>query len=128
MMNRPTLSILLLLLASVPLDAFQFTPAPMAKPAFAATNKKESSSAVTKAEEGEASTSETDEELETMSLSPVLQGIVDERREYQMNVGKAMDVLRHDMRDILTETPGRFCVMGSVVFQMDSKEQRLTQY
>ena len=80
----------------------------MAKPAFAATNKKESSSAVTKAEEGEASTSETDEELETMSLSPVLQGIVDERREYQMNVGKAMDVLRHDMRDILTETPGRF--------------------
>lgn len=80
----------------------------MAKPAFAATNEKESFSAVTKAEEGEASTSETDEELETMSLSPVLQGIVDERREYQMNVGKAMDVLRHDMRDILTETPGRF--------------------
>jgi hypothetical protein len=39
-------------------------------------------------------------------LPPVLQSIADERREFQMNLGKAMDTLRKDMPYILKETPG----------------------
>jgi len=42
---------------------------------------------------------------ETVPLPPVIQSIADERREYEMNLGKAMDVLRSDMRDILTDAP-----------------------
>lgn len=40
------------------------------------------------------------------NLSPVLQSLVDERREYQLNLGRAMDTLRTDMQDILSKTPG----------------------
>ena len=39
-------------------------------------------------------------------MPPVIQQIADERREFQMNLGKAMDTLRKDMPDILRETPG----------------------
>jgi hypothetical protein len=42
----------------------------------------------------------------TSELPPVLQGIVDERAEFQMNLGKAMDTLRRDYPDILTKSPG----------------------
>jgi len=41
-------------------------------------------------------------------MPPVIQQIADERRQYQMNLGKAMDVLRRDMQDILTKQPGTF--------------------
>ena len=40
------------------------------------------------------------------TLPPVLQHIADERREFQLNLGKAMDTLRRDMPDILRRTPG----------------------
>jgi hypothetical protein len=40
------------------------------------------------------------------SLPPVIQQIADERREFQMNLGKAMDTLRKDMPDILKRAPG----------------------
>lgn len=44
-------------------------------------------------------------------LPPVLQQITDERRNFQMNLGKAMDTLRKDMPYILKQTPGThaFC-------------------
>lgn len=41
-------------------------------------------------------------------LSSVLQQIVDERKEYQIHLGRAMDTLRKDMQNILTETPGMY--------------------
>lgn len=40
------------------------------------------------------------------NLSPFLQEIVDEHRELQMNVGKAMDVLKRDYPDFLRRRPG----------------------
>jgi hypothetical protein len=39
-------------------------------------------------------------------LPPVLQQITDERRNFQMNLGKAMDTLRKDMPYILKSNPG----------------------
>ena len=42
----------------------------------------------------------------TSELPPVLQSIVDERAEFQMNLGKAMDTLRKDYPDILKKSPG----------------------
>lgn len=39
-------------------------------------------------------------------LPPVIQGIADERREFQMNLGKAMDTLRKDMPYMLKRAPG----------------------
>jgi hypothetical protein len=39
-------------------------------------------------------------------LPPVLQQIADERREFQLNLGRAMDTLRSDMPDILVKKPG----------------------
>lgn len=41
-------------------------------------------------------------------LPPVIQNIVDERREYQLNLGRALDTLRTDMQDILSKTPGSY--------------------
>lgn len=40
-----------------------------------------------------------------MDLPPVIQQIADERREFQMNLGKAMDTLRKDMPYILKRSP-----------------------
>jgi hypothetical protein len=39
-------------------------------------------------------------------LPPVLQQITDERKNFQMNLGKAMDTIRKDMPYILKRTPG----------------------
>lgn len=41
------------------------------------------------------------------ALPPVIQSIADERREFQMNLGKAMDTLRKDMPYILKQAPGK---------------------
>jgi len=45
----------------------------------------------------------------TAELSPVLQQIVDERRLYEMNLGKAMDTLRADYSTLLIQSPGMHC-------------------
>lgn len=50
--------------------------------------------------------SSKEDEKQSSHVPPVIQEIVDERRQYQMNLGKAMDVLRKDMQDILTKQPG----------------------
>ena len=41
------------------------------------------------------------------NLSPFLQEMVDEQRELQMNVGKALDTLRKDYPDFLKRAPGK---------------------
>lgn len=48
----------------------------------------------------------TDENL--LDLPPVLQQIADERRSFQLNLGKAMDTLRKDMPYILKRAPGTY--------------------
>jgi hypothetical protein len=42
----------------------------------------------------------------TSELPPVLQNLVNERREYEMNLGKAMDTLRKDYPYMLQKLPG----------------------
>ena len=44
----------------------------------------------------------------TRDLPPLLQTLADERREYELNLGKAMDTLRKDYPTMLYKTPGRF--------------------
>jgi hypothetical protein len=39
-------------------------------------------------------------------LPPVIQQIADERAEFQINLGRAMDTLRRDMPNILSHPPG----------------------
>ncbi len=51
--------------------------------------------------------SSTTVEKESTSLSPFLQEMVDEQRELQMDVGKAMDVLRKDYPYFLKRAPGK---------------------
>lgn len=51
------------------------------------------------------SSHEEEEETTTRSLPPVIQQIADERREFQMNLGRAMDTLRRDMPEILRRQP-----------------------
>lgn len=47
-------------------------------------------------------------DLRGNNLSPFLQEMVDEQRELQMNVGKAMDVLKHDYPYFLKRSPGEY--------------------
>ena len=59
---------------------------------------------------------EEDSSIETETSRPLTQGngdlptviqqIADERQEFNMNLGKAMDTLRKDMPDILRSPPG----------------------
>ena len=42
-------------------------------------------------------------------LPIIIQQIADERQEFHMNLGKAMDTLRKDMPDILKSPPGKCC-------------------
>jgi hypothetical protein len=49
---------------------------------------------------------DAESENQGVCLPPVIQSLVDERREYQLNLGRALDVLRTDMQDILSKTPG----------------------
>lgn len=46
--------------------------------------------------------------LDSDNLSPFLRELVDEQRELQMNVGKAMDVLKSDYPYFLKRSPGKF--------------------
>ena len=55
------------------------------------------------------------------NLSPFLQGMVDEQRQLQMNVGKAMDTLRKDYPYFLKRSPGEYLYLfvGNVVMTTD---------
>ena len=48
---------------------------------------------------------------EKNNLSPFLQEMVDENRELQMNVGKALDTLRKDYPDFLKRAPGKLIIV-----------------
>ena len=50
------------------------------------------------------------------NLSPFLQEMVDEQRELQMNVGKALDTLRKDYPDFLKRAPGKFIVIAVFMY------------
>ena len=54
-------------------------------------------------EEGETSSSSS-----SSTLPPILQDMANERKNFQMNLGKAMDTLRKDMPEILKTAPGKF--------------------
>ena len=43
-----------------------------------------------------------------VELPPVMKEMVNERREYELNLGKAMDTLRTDYPRLLTTLPGMF--------------------
>lgn len=64
---------------------------------------------VLSSENSAATESKSEENLREMP--PVIQQIADERREFQINLGKAMDTLRKDMPDILTQNPGTITVV-----------------
>lgn len=49
-------------------------------------------------------------------LPPVLKSMAEERREYQVKVGKAMDTLRTDMSSIFTKQPGACVCVRACVF------------
>jgi hypothetical protein len=51
--------------------------------------------------------SDAPDSLNGNNLSPFLQEMVDEQREFQMNVGRAMDVLRNDYPEFLRRSPGK---------------------
>lgn len=44
---------------------------------------------------------------DSSQLPPVLQQLVDERREFQLNLGKAMDTLKKDYPYMLKKKPGK---------------------
>lgn len=54
----------------------------------------------------DASTTPTSPDETLVDLPPVIQQIADERRDFQVNLGKAMDTLRKDMPEILKQAPG----------------------
>lgn len=62
-------------------------------------------SSVIKDSETKSSTSE-DREAAVSSLPPVIQEIVDERNEFRINLGRAMDVLKKDYPEILRRSLG----------------------
>ena len=95
-------------------DGFQVSTQPTANVVFKAEStllKEEQKQTIPR--KAEPSSPETDE---IASLPPVIQSIADERMEYQMNLGKAMDTLRKDYQDILTKRPG-MC-SDSFIFQL----------
>jgi hypothetical protein len=56
--------------------------------------------------EGTFTSRESESASKRTDLPPVIQQIADERAEFQINLGRAMDTLRRDMPDILSKTPG----------------------
>ena len=81
-------------------DAFQVAPSSSTIRSFYTT-----ASASVK-EQKRKTKSPKEEDDEVVPLPPVIQSIAEERVEYQMNVGKAMDSLRRDYQDVFTKKPG----------------------
>jgi len=87
----------LLLLAAVPCLAFQ-----QASPVSSVRRRRQDVAFVAR----QAAAIEEPPTRTTVELPPVLQDIVDERAEFQRNLGKAMDTLRKDYPEILRKAPG----------------------
>lgn len=61
----------------------------------------------------------------TRDLPPLLQTLADERREYEMNLGKAMDTLRKDYPYMLYKTP-EFSIYNEQINVLDPSGVQLT--
>ncbi|KAL9186687.1 hypothetical protein ACHAXT_005925 [Thalassiosira profunda] len=61
------------------------------------------------------------------TLSPFLQGMVDEQRELQMNVGKAMDVLRKDYPMFLKRAPDYSIYHDSISLKASDGQVQLSK-
>eukprot|EP00584_Thalassiosira_punctigera_P003699 CAMPEP_0172535402 /NCGR_PEP_ID=MMETSP1067-20121228/7429_1 /TAXON_ID=265564 ORGANISM="Thalassiosira punctigera, Strain Tpunct2005C2" /NCGR_SAMPLE_ID=MMETSP1067 /ASSEMBLY_ACC=CAM_ASM_000444 /LENGTH=256 /DNA_ID=CAMNT_0013320335 /DNA_START=157 /DNA_END=927 /DNA_ORIENTATION=+ len=61
------------------------------------------------------------------NLSPFLQGMVDEQRELQMNVGKAMDVLRKDYPYFLKRAPDYSIYHDAITLSASDGQIQLTK-
>ena len=88
-----------LLVLSSTIDAFQVAnerSSPMA------------STGITSHHHDESTTSATKFPSIGTNLPPVIQQIANERAEFQINLGRAMDTLRKDMPYILSQTPGPY--------------------
>jgi hypothetical protein len=53
--------------------------------------------------------------------------ICDERQEFELNLGKAVDTLKHDYPDILTEPPGTYLLDNSTFVSTFRTYERLTR-
>ena len=51
----------------------------------------------------------------TSELPPLLQDMVNERRNFEMNLGRAMDVLRKDYPYMLYKTPGKCTIVCRIL-------------
>lgn len=72
-----------------------------------------------------ASTTVTPPSTVGRDLPPLLQDMVDERREFEMNLGKAMDTLRKDYPTILTKMPD-FDIYNEEINVVDPSGVQLT--
>jgi len=61
----------------------------------------------------------------SIELPPLIQSMADERREYEMNLGKAMDVLRKDYPHMLDVTPD-FSIYSDDISVLDPSGVQLT--
>jgi hypothetical protein len=59
--------------------------------------------------------------------SPLQMMICDERQEFELNLGKAVDTLKHDYPDILTEPPGTYLLDNSTFVSTFRTYERLTR-
>jgi len=61
----------------------------------------------------------------TRDLPPLLQDMVDERREFEINLGRAMDTLRRDYPNMLHQTPD-FSIFHDNIYVVDPSGVQLT--
>lgn len=102
----------LLLLAAVPCLAFQ-----QASPVASVRRRRQD--IITRLPAG-ATLEEPRTTTTTTELPPVLQDIVNERAEFQRNLGKAMDTLRKDYPEILHTAPGTMNLGDTVNLTFES--------
>lgn len=67
----------------------------------------------------------TSQSQETRDLPPLLQNMADERREFEINLGRAMDTLRKDYPDMLHQTPD-FSIFHDEIYVVDPSGVQLT--
>jgi hypothetical protein len=89
--------------------------------------RSKSSSSVSSPRILESTIEDTLTNTDTNSLSPFLQGMVDEQRELQLNVGKAMDVLRKDYPYFLKRAPDYSIYHDSISLKASDGDVQLSK-
>lgn len=79
--------------------------------------------------EGETSTDDSavDASCPLDELPPVIQQIADDRKEFQLNLGRAMDTLRKDYPDILHKKPGTYEILYTLGHRELFAHSRISQ-